>query len=223
MRFGNAGNLYVVDAQLGRVEIYDSGLNYVRQIVLTNLGTLHSFALTKANEWVILASVTNTKAVIHLLDSLGAPTRSFLPIRDVRPVGTTSSAWFNNLADFRFAIRGDTAFVVSTVTDSLWWVDLHSGALGALHIPIPGYRQMREPQPSDHIPRTPEGLFQHLKQFDATAAIVTLPKQIVISFVRGVLNFGDPQTLAIFHDVFSGGWRLLPVQSFYRESFRLVR
>ena len=73
-------------------------------------------------------------------------------------------------------------------------------ALGALHVPLPEYRQVREPQPSDQMPQTPAGLFQHLKQFDAAAAIVALPKHLIISFVRGVLNFGDPQTLAILHD-----------------------
>ena len=200
LRFGSNGNLYVVDAQLGRAAVYDANLHYVRQVVLTKLGTLHAFGLTKTDAWVILSSVTSTRSVVHMLDSLGAPVRSFLPIRDVRPIEAASSSWLNSVADFRFAIRGDTAFVVSTVMDSLWWVDLHSGALGALHVPLPEYRQVREPQPSDQMPQTPAGLFQHLKQFDAAAAIVALPKHLIISFVRGVLNFGDPQTLAILHD-----------------------
>lgn len=197
LQFGRDGELLVADAQLERVATFDSTGAYKGQVLLSNLGTLHSFLTDAAGEWVVLASRSDSKNVVHVLDSSGRSIRSYLPIRDVRPKGAQSSQWFRAVADFRFVLRSDTAFVVSTVMDSLWWVDLHSGLSGSVQIPLPDYRQIREPVPDDHIPRNPAGLFQHLKKFHSAAAVAASPTEVVVSFVQGVLNFGDPQVLAI--------------------------
>jgi hypothetical protein len=89
-------------------------------------------------------------------------------------------------------LRNDSAFVVSTLSDSLWTVDLRDGHVLAARLIVPGYVKPALPQKMQPGPR---GLTEWTKTFHMPVTIYSTDRSLYVPFVQGVLNFGDPTLL----------------------------
>ena len=104
------------------------------------------------------------------------------------------------------AVLGDTAWVVSTISDSLWVVPLEGRPLEAegYRLDIPGYIA---PSPPQTQLRSVRDLSDWGKSFHGAAPPLASSQLLAIPFVRGVLNYGDPSILVMRDQ--GGEWHAL--------------
>jgi hypothetical protein len=192
-RVDSRGRLHVLDVHSSRISVFDPRGNLVRTIDLPSDGMPTGMVLWHEG-YIIAGRSPETQDVLTELDSAGRVIGTALPIRDVLPAGARHSpAWFAVRA-FSLAIRNDSAFVVSSVSDSLWTVDLVTNRMRAEALPIAGYRQ----------PATPEHPLKNAVELEAwarsshmAAAIYASPSLLMIPYVAGVLNYGDSSIVMI--------------------------
>lgn len=191
-RFGSDGRIYVADGGLMRLQVFDSTGTFLTSIDLSNVGMITDFDRLADGRLVFSIIPSAHDSVLVLTDSLAKPIRRFLPIGNALPEGSSShSAWIS-IRQPVMTVRHDSAFVVSTLSDSLWTVDLNSGAVAHTHLDIPGYARPALPETFEPGPR---GLSAWTKTFHMPVAIYSTDRALYIPFVQGVLNYGDPTLL----------------------------
>lgn len=138
-RFGRNGRIYVADAQVPRIQVFEEDGSYVSEIILDVPG-IQGFEVLEDGSYVILASTDSTENILHNLDDAGRVLTSTLPIARVGPDGRTDHhpAW-GALRSFSLAMRGDTAFVTSSASNRLWQVHLTTGEARTFVVDFDGY------------------------------------------------------------------------------------
>ena len=123
-----------------------------------------------------------------------------------------------NLRQTYFTVARDTAWVVSSISDSLWVVSLNADTLVAesYGLEIPGYVAPSAPEkPLESV----RDLFEWGKSFHGTTTPVSSSQLLAFPFVLGVLNYGDP-TIVVLRDQ-RGLWQALhgapPVIAAYED------
>ena len=192
-RFGADGRLFVGDGQLNRITEFDSGGAFRRTIELDGMTPLMGFALGPRNEFYLTGPGRGGR-LVHLADTSGKTTGGFLLADQARPVQQPDSPLWRMLSQQWLADAGPLLYVASTLSDSLWELDPATGKSRSFRVLVPGYVQPRLP------PAPPRGIAEITawqKSFHIAGTLLASPDLLVMPFVRGVLNYGDPMVLMV--------------------------
>jgi hypothetical protein len=200
-RFLPDGRLLVADPGARRLHVFSSTGGLVRTVSLAKVGFVGDMEVLSGGRLLFaLQGGSGGKEVLVLTDSLANPIRRYLPIGDVLPDGAAAHpAWESIEANF-MTVRNDTAFVVRSLSDSLWIVDLGTGSIRSLRLVVPGY--IKPSLPETFEPGV-KGLFKWSSGFHLAVTIHATSRGLYIPFVKGVLNYGDPTVLVVQRD---GRW-----------------
>ena len=192
-RFGADGRLFVGDGQLNRITEFDSGGEFRRTIELDGMTPLMGLALGPRNEFYLTGPGRGGR-LVHLADTSGKTTGGFLLADQARPVQQPDSPLWRMLSQQWLAGAGPLLYVASTLSDSLWELDPATGKSRSFRVLVPGYVQPRLP------PAPPRGIAEITawqKSFHIAGTLLASPDLLVMPFVRGVLNYGDPMVLMV--------------------------
>lgn len=200
-RFLPDGRVVVADPEARRLHVFSPTGELVRTVSLDKVGFVGDMEVLGGGRYLFtLQGGGSGREVLVLTDSLATPIKRLLPIGDVLPEGApVHPAWGSIEANF-MTVRNDTAFVVRSLSDSLWIVDLASGTVRSMRLLVPGYIK-------PFLPETFEpgvkGLFKWSSSFHLAVTIHATSRGLYIPFVKGVLNYGDPTVLVVQRD---GRW-----------------
>ena len=200
------GQLYMADGQLGRVSVWTGGGELEHEIDF-RFGFVSDFAVLPDGRLVFAGLVfADSAAAMGVYANDGTPLMHGLYTTDVLPAGADPSLPWGNLRQNLFAVSNDTAWAVSTISDSIWAVPLNSDVLQpeAHRLAIPGYVAPAAPQ---NPLRSIEDLREWGNSFHGAAWPVASSELLAIPFVQGVLNYGDPAILVLRNQ--SGEWYAL--------------
>jgi hypothetical protein len=203
-RFSRDGSLHIADGSNGRVSVFASDGKLQRTFQLGKLTYLSGF-VPDGRGGYLAAGEDPDGYVLFQFDSVGAPVRRFLRIRDVTPRGQPDVPYWRNVRQFKVGCFRDTAYVTLSYSDSLWRVDLASGKEDALAITPPDYTV---PSPPKVELKNLGDLNSWSKSLQMAVSMSAGNSGIVVNFVQGVLNFGDPNTAVIRTD--AGDWVAAP-------------
>jgi len=153
---------------------------------------------------VLVARIPRVECPEHgVRNELGEQAGVGLFTDEVLPVGADKDFPWSNLRQTFFAVVRDTAWAVSTISDSLWSVPLARDTLVATgrRMVIPG---RIPPVAPENRPRTPRELDSWAKGFHGAAPPVASDQLLAIPYVQGVLNYGDPSILVLRDE--AGQW-----------------
>ncbi|HEU4455246.1 MAG TPA: 6-bladed beta-propeller [Longimicrobium sp.] len=201
-RFGPGGLIYVADGQEGHVQVFDRAGALRRFVRLAEVGMLMGMAVRDDGSFLVATDGTekSPNVLIHF-DTAGARLKEFLPIRGVRPTGQADNPLWANVRNYFLDVRGDTAFVTSTVSDTVWSVHLPTGRESRARLSFPGY--VRPSPPSSPPPDIPS-LVKWGNSFHLGSTLSVDGGRIYLPYVQGVLNYGDPMLLLLRDE--RGGW-----------------
>jgi hypothetical protein len=138
---------------------------------------------------------------IVVFDSVGEPTDTLFRRPLAPPTREPSFPGWRGILAYYATVSDDTAFVVATLSDSLWWVALANGAAGAMQLRFDGY--VPPDVPSEAELSTPNR-FAWADSFHRAASPQASASTIAAPFVRGILTFGAPNTTIV--RLPSGSW-----------------
>lgn len=192
-RFGADGRLLVGDGQLNRITEFDSGGAFLRTIELDGMTPLMGLALGPRNEFYLTGPGRGGR-LVHLTDTSGKTTGGFLLADQARPVQQPDSPLWRMLSQQWLTGDGTLLYVASTLSDSLWELDPATGKNRSFRVLVPGYVQPRLPEAP---PRGIAEIMAWQKSFHVAGTLLASPDLLVVPFVRGVLNYGDPMVLMV--------------------------
>lgn len=196
------GVLLVGDAGNSRLSRWDPLTGELLATMPTGLGYLGGLlAVGESTLVAISAELGGRGDVLALLGSDHVVSSTHLPISNVLPRGVDPDHPWANLRVFHGATLGDTVFVTSTISDSLWSFDLGTGHVARQQLVIPGYVSPEEPAARL---RSPAELSQWASGFHTAAPMKASGGFIYIPFVQGILAYGDPLLLVVRNP--TGSW-----------------
>jgi hypothetical protein len=159
--------------------------------VLRAVATLQGLHLLTNGNMLLLAHSTDRKNehVLFEVSRTGGVVRELLPIRYVRPTGSAPDP-NDNWAPFRtsfLALNGDSAYVVNTLSDSIWTVSLETGAYKQLRLQV-GRLELPTEIPAD-ASLSLSAMADFAKRFHRTSGVFAWQSNVIVSFARG-----DPDT-----------------------------
>jgi hypothetical protein len=191
-RFDEYGRLFVADSDLPRIHAYSPSGELESIIQLDGVASIVGFELLPHGEFLVADQFDDM--LLHRVDSAGQHLASYFQ-RDVTrpPVADQPESWlWYSLLFYDIAIRRDTAFVVVTLSDSLWMIDLRTGTRSARSLSFPGYEPPRHPATTE---MGLQGVLAWRRQFYGPAFVAASERALLIPFARGFLNDGDPNLL----------------------------
>jgi hypothetical protein len=190
-RFKGGDEIVVADAQLSRIQSFTTAGEYLATVNLPQFARLMGFEVLSDERFLVIAAGSSDE-ILFTLDSQGNTIGEYLPIARVRPDGQPEHSAWGSLRSFSLKVRGDTAFVTSSLADSLWKVDLTTDRVDRTTIRFPGFVPPRLPA---EPPATAPALFQWANTVHLSSTLSVGTNQVFIPFVQGVLNYGDPMIL----------------------------
>ncbi|HEX8430787.1 MAG TPA: 6-bladed beta-propeller [Longimicrobium sp.] len=191
-RFGPDGHIYVADAQQPRIQKFDDRGNYVSAIRL-DVSRIQGFDILADGSFVVLADADKTENLLLHLDSAGKVRTATLPIANILPEGESHHPMWPSVRSFSLAMRGDTAFVSSTLSNRLWQIHVPSGVVRTSVLNFDGYAAPH----IDHAkpPREPREMESWARSVYMPSTLSVGAGEVYLPFVKGVLNYGDPMVL----------------------------
>jgi hypothetical protein len=202
-RFGPGGRIYVADAQDPRIQVFDSVGDFLGGTRIQEVGVILGFFPLESGNYLVTVERERDPRVLVEVDSAGRTQREFLSIAGVNPTGQKDFELWRNVRSFSLAVSGDTAYVSSTLSDTVWSVHLPSGAETRTRLVFPGYAP---PTPAARMPEGIPGLMAWSRSFHTSSTLSADARNLFLPFVQGVLNYGDPMLLLMRS---AGGWRVI--------------
>jgi len=203
-RFAPDGEIHVGDAQASRVEVFGADGSFRRSVRLPDFSYLYGFAVLADGDYLVLGTGPSENEILFRVTPTGEVRRGFLPVALVVPDGEREHPAWGSIRGFSLGVRGDTAFVSSSVFRGLWRVELSGGAVRTTLLDFPGYVAPRLPDP---VPASAPDLFAWAGSVHLSSTLSVGERSVHLPFVQGVLNFGDPMIL-LSRDP-SGRWHAL--------------
>lgn len=192
-RFDSTGRLFVGDAQLNRITEFDPRGTLTRTIPLDGMTPMMGLALGPRNQFHVTGPGRGGR-LVHLVDSSGKTTGGFLSADQARPRREPDHPLWRMLSQQWLAGAGTRLFVASTLSDSLWELDLATAKSRSSRVLVPGYLQPSLPAAP---PRGIAEITAWQKSFHIAGTLLASPDLLVMPFVQGVLNYGDPMVLMV--------------------------
>jgi hypothetical protein len=192
-RFADDTTLHIADTDGGRLTVITTSGRLVRTLQLAKLAYLSGFALDGHGGYLVASEDPDGYVLLHF-DSTGKQIGRFLKIRDVLPRGMPDSPYWRNVRNFYLSALHDTAYVTLTYSDTLWRVSLLDSVETATAITPPGYE-------IPAAPKTELKSLEDLKTWSHSLQLTVTPTAgeagVVVNFVKGILNYGDPNTAVV--------------------------
>lgn len=203
-RFGADGLIYVADAQTGRIQVFDSEGTLRRLTRMQDVGLITGFQPLPDKTYLVAAEIGEDPHVVVRIDTAGRVVQRFLAIRNTRPTAQPDHELWRNVRNFFMDVAGDTVYVTSTISDSVWTVHLPSGTEGRVRLRFPGYVAPSTPQ---KMPEDIPALMEWGSRFHSGSTLSIDGGSVYLPYVQGVLNNGDPMLLVNRSQ--SGRWSVL--------------
>lgn len=202
-RFDAYGRLHVLDVSLRRITVFSPDGAPQRSFSVAPYGIAGDMELLPDGGYAIATLGTQPEVLIRL-DSLGNETARHLPLAAFRPRGTRDVPQWRNILRPSVSVAGDTAFVVLTLSDSVWSVDLATGRVHSRRVAVPGYARPAAPaRPLGD----PSAYGAWMRTFSTAATVVAGDGSVTVPFVNGIYLSTAPSTLA-YRDP-AGTWTAL--------------
>ncbi len=202
---GSDGAIHVLDQSLNRVQVFEPSGGFHRNVPLEHLSEARDFGLLSDGSYVFLDARLDKDDVLFHTDSLGTIRSSFLPISHIVPDGERDGYEWAFPRTFFLDVKADTAFVIASVKNTLWKVDLLSGSVSETTVDFAGYVRPALPRPSDNVTTGQEAIEWFLQKH-LTGFIRTDGNRILWPFIQGEIMKGDPTILLHHH---AGTWEVL--------------
>jgi hypothetical protein len=204
-RFGPDGLIYVADAQNPRVQVFDAAGRLLRATRIDGFSLLEGFVPLSNGNYLLAVHRESDPRVLAEVEPGGRVVREMLPIGKVRPAGQPDHTLWKNVRTVFMDVAGDTAYVSNSLSDTIWAVHLASGEVERTHLSLPP--EYVRPAPPREPPPDIAGLMAWTRSFHV-ASVVTATGHggLVVPYVKGVLNHGDPMLLATRDRL--GRWRV---------------
>ena len=178
-RFRGDGTLHVADAANARVTVYGSDGTLLRSAQLRPLVSVSGFVPLDDGRYLVTSDDPDGY-VLFLFDSAGALLDRFLPIGDHWASRRRTGPSPRNSRQFWLAHRSDSAFVVSTLSDSLWTIRLTDRSGAAVAIALPDYPKSSPGHDLD----SSLGPMPRAGKPEIAAAIDAGPAGLIVNFTR---------------------------------------
>jgi hypothetical protein len=192
-RFDADGRLFVGDTQLNRITVFDAQGKLFTTIPLVGISPLMGLELGARGGFYLTADGREA-SLVHVVDSFGNSTAGYLSLDQARPRQEPRSPIWRALTQRWLTQAGGRLYVASTLSDSVWDIDPATGKGLSAHLEVPGYLQPHLPAAP---PRGVTELMAWQRSFHIAGTILAGRDLLVIPFVRGVLNYGDPMVLMV--------------------------
>jgi hypothetical protein len=202
LAFGPDGRLLVVDGQLGRLSRFTPDGNLEQTVTLEAGFPVMGFHLLPDGRYAVAAPSSSKGRMVHLVDTTGRTVGGFISKRQTRPRLEPDLNEWEYLAGVFIAGDGPRLAVAFSLSDSLWLVDAAAGATTAVRLMVPGYVQ---PSPPNARIGSPKDISAWSASFHMTSKVFMSRGLLLVPFVQGVLNYGDPLILAVRSS--DGTWR----------------
>jgi len=192
-------SLYVLDMMTSRIQVFDDTGGVMRQTMPKRAAPIASLEVLPSVTYLISQEIAREASVLHEVDSSGTILHSFLPIGGRFPPNVPKRPDWNSLRAHFFARRGDSLFVVSTLSDSMWTVSLADRTvLSAEALPVPSY------SPPQDLPlksglRGPSLVVAWARSFHRASRIVATKSSLFVMFTKGAVLQGD-STVTMMRD-----------------------
>jgi hypothetical protein len=200
--FARDGRLLVVDGQLGRLSRFTPDGELEQTVALEAGFPIMGFHLLPDGRYAVAAPSSSKGQMVHLVDTAGRTVGGFISKLRTRPTLEPDLNAWEYLAGVFVAGDGARLAVAFSLSDSLWLVDAATGATTAVRLVVPGYVQ---PTPPKARITSPQDISAWSGSFHTTSKIFLSRTLLLVPFVQGVLNYGDPLILAIRTS--DGAWR----------------
>lgn len=195
-QFGPSNTIHVADNMLQRIAVFDTEGNLLRHVSLRGFMRVTDLAVLHDGTYLLAGfRLGNVKEVLFRMDTTGTLRAAYVPIAEYVPEGESQSPTWQMVRRPSLAVVGTTATVVLSISDSIWSVDLPTGRVRTERVAPPGYLRPYAANPVQ-VPGIKE-VERWTKSFSTTAEVFGADGTLVIPFVRGLLNEGDPTVLAI--------------------------
>lgn len=204
---GLDGKIHVLDQSLNRLQVFGPSGDLLRNVPLEHLAGMRDFGLlSDGRSYVFLDAGLQKDDVLFHTDSLGGIRSSFLPISHIVPVGEKDGSEWVFPRTFFLDVEADTAFVIASVRNTLWKVDLSSGSVSETTVAFDGYIRPLLWSTSDNVTTGPEAIEWFLGRH-LTGFIRVDRGEVLWPFIQGELMRGDPMLL--LHQTRTGSWEVL--------------
>lgn len=190
--FGPDGHVHAVDPANQRISVFSREgalLNDVPYITPTGTG-ITTFDVLPDTTYLIGHVLRNSppdsgQYLLHRVSSSGQVIQQFVKVGALRPPNSEPSEYWSYFQHVRFARAGSNVVVLVPVADTLWTANLESGEVTRTALNFEGYEAMRPPARGqsfrEWLTQVQRGTTPHLNRTG-----------LVITFVNGVLHYGDP-------------------------------
>jgi hypothetical protein len=202
LAFDSDGRLLVVDGQLGRLTRFSRDGDLEHTVSLEAGFPITGFHLLPDGHFAVAAPSSSKGRVIHVVDTAGRTVDGFVSSQQTRPRIEPDRDEWGYLGGVFFAGDGANLAVTFSLSDSLWLVDATTGTTTAVRLAVPGYVQ---PTPPKTRIGSPQEMSAWSAGFHTTSKVLLSRDLLLVPFVQGVLNYGDPLILAV--RLPDGGWR----------------
>lgn len=193
--FDAAGHLHVPDFSSRKVSMFDPSGRLLRQVAIDEVNAISSFVALPDGGYLITGSPSGSgRNTVFRVGADGRVRDGFLPLDDLRPEGERDFPMWPSVRRSSAGRRGDTLFVVNTLADSLWTVDLATGEQNSLRLRVPGYVKPYVPErPTSGV----SGMMDWVRTYSTAAEIFVGDGLVMIPFVKGTLLQGDSAIYAV--------------------------
>lgn len=202
-RFGPSGTVHVVDNQQQRITVFGPDGQPARHVNLREFRRISDFEVLPDGGYLLSGfRMGRDPHVVFRTDAAGQVISSHLALADYLPAGANHIPAWTSVRRPSIALRQGQALTVLSIADSLWTLDMTDGSIRSQRVAPPDYVQPHG-EPAGGIP----GLMKWSKSFSTTASVLSTENVLLIPFVRGVMNEGDP--ISIAHQERDGSWTAL--------------
>jgi hypothetical protein len=188
-----AGRIHVLDLQQPRITVFTPDGLVVRTVSTSHLGRIGDLEVLPGGEYLLAAWGSGSADLLFRTDSLGRVRASYVPHASLWPEGQRARPIWGNVRNASLSLARGEAFVVTSLSDSLWTVDLRTGGTRAQRITPPTYAPPVAPRGS----LSAQGAFSRwADSWSATTLVRSSGRSTMVVFVRGILMRGDPAVAA---------------------------
>jgi hypothetical protein len=187
------GRVHAMDMQQPRISVFSADGTLLRTVSTSALGRVGEFAILPGGDYLMVAWGHGGRELLIRTDSLGNRIAASLPHADLRPEGQPDLPIWGNVRNASVAVAGNRAYVVSSLSDTLWAMDLPNGEMRAARITPPGYALPMAPRENMSNPKS---FSRWADSWTTTSLVRASDHGTMVIFVRGVLMRGDSAVAA---------------------------
>ena len=196
-----SGRVTVFDAKEARISVFGETLSFLRSTTVEAGGYVTEVLPDRNGRFFVLGVLGDSSAAVFA-DLIGRTVRRVLPVQRIRYRGEDPVSAWRALTFASGALCGDTLVVVSSVTDSAFFIDRRTSGVRTERLPTLLVDGRRGPPVGKFSRSLISAWFESLI---LPSAVFCLPDGILVRSTLGPLGDGKPTPLALRS---VAGWRV---------------